>query len=199
MTTEARYDDISRRLAGGEIDHLTAAQMRGERLLGGSAAGGAGDVQPSAAAPRAGRHAAASGAGEPAGASVAAETAGASGAGEPARASVASKHAAASGAGEPAGASGAGEPAGASGAGEPAGASVPGKPAVRPHYSVRRVACGAWWALGTLLLAIATIANLASGSFLQALVALALTGLVGWYDYRVWTFKAKWLMFLIIF
>jgi hypothetical protein len=90
-----------------------------------------------------------------------------------------------------------------------AGAQSPGKNAkeerdtgqtlLRPHYSVRRVLCGAWWALGTLLFGISALISLFGGHFLQFLGAAALAGLVGWYDYRVWTFKAKWLMFLIIF
>jgi hypothetical protein len=51
MTSGARYDDdISRRLAAGEIDHLTAAQMRSQNLLEDTAGGGARRAQPGTAA-----------------------------------------------------------------------------------------------------------------------------------------------------
>ncbi len=69
----------------------------------------------------------------------------------------------------------------------------------RPSYSVRRVLCGLWWALGTALCTISALISLFGGHFLQFLGAAAIAGLIGWYDYRIWTFKAKWLMFLIIF
>jgi hypothetical protein len=63
MTSGARYDDdISRRLAAGEIDHLTAAQMRSQNLLEDPAAGGArqpqrGTVASAAAAQSPGKNA----------------------------------------------------------------------------------------------------------------------------------------------
>ncbi len=72
-------------------------------------------------------------------------------------------------------------------------------PASRPRYSARRVVCGLWWGLGTVLGAISALINLTGSHFLQFLGAAAITALIGWYDYRIWTFKAKWLMFLIIF
>jgi hypothetical protein len=140
MTSGARYDDdISRRLAAGEIDHLTAAQMRSQNLLEDTAAGGArrGTAASAAAARSPGKNA-------------------------------------------------------------QAGWDT-GQTLLRPRYSVRRVLCGVWWALGTLLCGISALVSLFGGHFLQFLGAAAIAGLVGWYDYRVWTFKAKWLMFLIIF
>jgi hypothetical protein len=69
----------------------------------------------------------------------------------------------------------------------------------RPSYSSRRLLCGIWWALGTAIFAISAVISLFGGHFLQFLGAGAMAGLIGWYDYRIWTFKAKWLMFLIIF
>jgi hypothetical protein len=143
MTSEAHYDDdISRRLAAGEIDHLTAAQMRGQNLFDGPAAAGAQRAEPGAAV----------------------SAAAARVPGQNMR------------------------------AGSGTGLASP-----RPRYSVRRVLCGVWWALGTLLFAISALVSLFGGHFLQFIGATAIAGLVGWYDYRVWTFKAKWLMFLIIF
>jgi hypothetical protein len=84
---------------------------------------------------------------------------------------------------------------------QPAPASLTGRHsgAVRPPYSARRVLCGIWWGLGTVLCAISALISLTEGHFLQFLGAAAITALIGWYDYRVWTFRAKWLMFLIIF
>lgn len=71
--------------------------------------------------------------------------------------------------------------------------------AVRPHYSARRAICGAWWAVLTVLAGGGAVVSLFEGHFLQFLAGAAFAGLAGWYDYRVWTLRAKWLMFLIIF
>jgi hypothetical protein len=72
-------------------------------------------------------------------------------------------------------------------------------PASGPRYSARRLICGLWWGLGTMIGAISALISLTDSHFLQFLGAAAITALIGWYDYRIWTFKAKWLMFLIIF
>jgi hypothetical protein len=69
----------------------------------------------------------------------------------------------------------------------------------RPRYTTRRLLCGIWWALGTAICGISALISLFGGHFLQFLGAAAITALIGWYDYRIWTFKAKWLTFLIIF
>ena len=69
----------------------------------------------------------------------------------------------------------------------------------QPRYSFKRVVCGIWWGLVTLLLAITVVSALAGGAFGAAFGALVLGALSGWYDWRIWTFRAKWLMFLIIF
>jgi hypothetical protein len=69
----------------------------------------------------------------------------------------------------------------------------------RPRYSTRRLLCGIWWALGTAICGISALISLFGGHFLQFIGAAAIAGLIGWYDYRIWTFRAKWLMFLIIF
>ena len=84
------------------------------------------------------------------------------------------------------------------------GGPVPGGPGAagnlgRPRYTTRRLLCGIWWALGTAICGISSFISLFGGHFLQFLGAALITALIGWYDYRIWTFKAKWLMFLIIF
>ena len=83
-----------------------------------------------------------------------------------------------------------------------AGAAAPQRgtgPAVTRKRSGRRTACGVIWAFYTVVLVIAGFALLGSGSIGSGFIALALAALAGWYDYRVWTFKTKWLNFLIIF
>ncbi len=67
------------------------------------------------------------------------------------------------------------------------------------RYGAKRVACGIWWAFITLLCAISLISSLAGGAIGSAFGALAVGALAGWYDWRIWTLRAKWLMFLIIF
>ena len=39
--------------------------------------------------------------------------------------------------------------------------------------------------------AISALISLTDSHFLQFLGAAAITALIGWYDYRIWTFKAK--------
>lgn len=142
MTSEARHNnDMNSGPAAGEIDHVTAAQMRGQNPLEGPAAAGAPRAEPGTAMSAAAR-----------------------------------------------------VPRQNTQAG-----SSPGLATLRPRYTVRRVLCGIWWAIGTVLCATSALISLSGGHFLQFLGATAIAALVGWYDYRVWTFKAKWLMFLIIF
>lgn len=54
----------------------------------------------------------------------------------------------------------------------------------------------AGWTL--LLLGIGSVVTLANGSP-AGLLGLVLAGLAGWYGYRMWTGRAKWLNILIIF
>ena len=82
---------------------------------------------------------------------------------------------------------------------QPLAGPVAGGSISRPRYTTRRLLCGIWWALGTALCGISALISLFGGHFLQFLGAAAITALIGWYDYRIWTFRAKWLMFLIIF
>ena len=68
----------------------------------------------------------------------------------------------------------------------------------RPRYGPRRVFCGLWWGLITIGGAGACITGLANSQFLHGLGELVVAILAGWYDYRIWSLKAKWLMFLFV-
>ena len=68
-----------------------------------------------------------------------------------------------------------------------------------PRMTGYRIACGICWAVWTVLLAVGGIASFGSSNVGAGLLSLALAGLAGWYDYRIWTLKARRLTFLIIF
>jgi hypothetical protein len=57
---------------------------------------------------------------------------------------------------------------------------------------------GLLWAAWTLVLTIAGFSGLFSGQILAGLFALVLAVLAGRYDYRIWTWRARRLLFLII-
>ncbi|HEX4258552.1 MAG TPA: hypothetical protein VH089_25930 [Streptosporangiaceae bacterium] len=70
---------------------------------------------------------------------------------------------------------------------------------VAPPYSHgRRIFYGLVWAGWTALLTIAGFAALFGGQVLVGLFALAAAGVAGHYDYRIWTWQARRLLFLII-
>ena len=66
----------------------------------------------------------------------------------------------------------------------------------RYRMSGRRVACGICWAFWTLAF---TIGIFAAGSVGGSLLCLVLAPLAGWYDYRIWSGKARRLTFFIVF
>lgn len=80
-----------------------------------------------------------------------------------------------------------------------AAAAAQARPVAARYGASRRAAYGILWAGWTLILGIGSIAALASGQVLAGLVGLVLAGLAGRYDYRIWTWQAKRLLFLIIF
>lgn len=67
-----------------------------------------------------------------------------------------------------------------------------------PYSHGRRVFYGLVWAGWTALLTIAGFAALFGGQVLMGLFALAAAGAAGHYDYRIWTWRARRLLFLII-
>lgn len=68
-----------------------------------------------------------------------------------------------------------------------------------PHMTGWRITCGICWAFWTLLFGIGALVALSHGGFGTFLVAGILAGLAGWYDYRIWTLKARRLTLFIIF
>jgi hypothetical protein len=62
-----------------------------------------------------------------------------------------------------------------------------------------RVACGICWGLWTLLFGIGAIVSLSQGAAGSFVISAVLAGLAGWYDYRIWTLKARRLTMFIIF
>lgn len=88
-------------------------------------------------------------------------------------------------------------PRGTAGAAQMPG--IPGAAAQRlPYGHGRRAGYGILWAGWTVLLLISGLIGLFSGQILGGLLALALAGLAGRYDYRIWTWQARRLLFFII-
>jgi hypothetical protein len=68
-----------------------------------------------------------------------------------------------------------------------------------PRMTGWRVTCGICWAFWTLLFAISALVSLFHGGFGTFLAGGILAGLAGWYDYRIWTLRARRLTLFIIF
>ena len=67
-----------------------------------------------------------------------------------------------------------------------------------PYSPAKRATYGVLWAAWATLLTIAGFAALFSGQILGGLVALILAAFAGHYDYRIWTWQARRLLFFII-
>lgn len=81
----------------------------------------------------------------------------------------------------------------------PPAQQIPADDVRRMPYSYgKRTGYGLVWAGWTLLLTIAGFAGLFGGHILSGLFALALAALAGRYDYRIWTWRARRLLFFII-
>ncbi len=79
------------------------------------------------------------------------------------------------------------------------GAAAPPLAPRRPYSEAKRVGYGLLWAGWTAVLLIAGFAGLFSGQVFAGLMGFALAALAGRYDYRIWTWQARRLLFLIIF
>lgn len=76
---------------------------------------------------------------------------------------------------------------------------IPGLAARRLPYShSKRVTYGILWAGWTAVLTIAGFTGLFGGQILSGLFAFMLAALAGRYDYRIWTWRARRLLFFII-
>jgi len=67
-----------------------------------------------------------------------------------------------------------------------------------PYSHGKRTVYGLLWAAWTAVLTIAGFAGLFGGQVVGGLFALVLAALAGRYDYRIWTWRARRLLFLII-
>lgn len=92
------------------------------------------------------------------------------------------------------------------GAGPQAGSHAPGPAGMpgiartagaRPYGNVRRTGYGLLWAFYTTALVIGGFATLFGGDAV-GLLAVALGLICGYYDWKIWTFRARRLLFLII-
>jgi hypothetical protein len=68
-----------------------------------------------------------------------------------------------------------------------------------PRMTPYRVVCGICWAVWTLLFGVSALVSLSQGGIGTFFIAGALAGLAGWYDFRIWTLKARRLTLFIIF
>ncbi len=70
-------------------------------------------------------------------------------------------------------------------------------PRRRPRaFSVVRIACGVLWAAFTVILAVGTVMEWLTGLHAASIMCFVFAVGCGWYDYRIWTFKARRLWFL---
>jgi hypothetical protein len=66
-----------------------------------------------------------------------------------------------------------------------------------PRMTVTRVICGIVWGAVTVGFGAGAIYNLVHPDLGQALTGAAISALAGWYDYRIWTLRARRLLFII--
>ncbi len=67
-----------------------------------------------------------------------------------------------------------------------------------PYSDSKRISYGLLWAAWTVLLTIAGFGLLFGGSVLSGLFSLVLAFFAGRYDYRIWSWQAKRLLFFIV-
>ena len=67
-----------------------------------------------------------------------------------------------------------------------------------PYSHGKRAGYGLLWAAWTAVLTIGGFAEVFGGQILGGLFALVLAALAGRYDYRIWTWRARRLLFLIV-
>jgi len=63
----------------------------------------------------------------------------------------------------------------------------------------KRAACGVVWSVYTLLATMFALSLAVSGPINAVLFVLVIAFFCGWYAYRIWTFQAKRLVFLVVF
>lgn len=90
------------------------------------------------------------------------------------------------------------QPASVAPAPSPVAARLPYSNSRLPYSNSKRVGFGLLWAGWTLILVIAGFTGLFGGQIVGGLVPLALGALAGRYEYRIWTWQARRLLFFII-
>jgi hypothetical protein len=80
---------------------------------------------------------------------------------------------------------------------QPGQQDMPSRPAPR-RLSLARVVCGVVWGVIAAITAVGGGAELAIGNVGGAVVCFVIAAGSGWYDYRVWTFKARRLLLFIM-
>ncbi|HUD35514.1 MAG TPA: hypothetical protein VMR14_01370 [Streptosporangiaceae bacterium] len=71
------------------------------------------------------------------------------------------------------------------------------KTLTKPRMSVFRILCGISWAVVAVVLAVGGIGEIGAGNVGGAILCLVIAALAGWYDYRIWTLKARRLWLFI--
>jgi hypothetical protein len=66
-----------------------------------------------------------------------------------------------------------------------------------PRMTAWRVICGILWAVISLGFGIGAIYNIVNADWGEFAFGAVISGLAGWYDYRIWTLKARRLWFII--
>lgn len=69
---------------------------------------------------------------------------------------------------------------------------------IKPYSEGKRFGYGLLWAFWSVMFAIAAISLLGKGSVGAGLLALVLAAVAVRYDYRIWTYQARRLIFLLI-
>jgi hypothetical protein len=71
------------------------------------------------------------------------------------------------------------------------------KTLTKPRMSVYRILCGISWAVVAVVLAVGGIGEIGAGTVGGAILCWVIAVLAGWYDYRIWTLKARRLWLFI--
>jgi len=75
--------------------------------------------------------------------------------------------------------------------------TLPPVPARRRRMSAYRIICGGFWAAVTLIVGAGAFAEFNIGNTGGGVLCVLIAIPSGWYDYRVWTFKARRLWFFM--
>jgi hypothetical protein len=71
------------------------------------------------------------------------------------------------------------------------------KTLTKPRMSAYRILCGISWAAVAVVLAVGGIGEIGAGNVGGAILCWVIAVLAGWYDYRIWTLKARRLWLFI--